>query len=437
MNATLNMGGGVDIGLSTSYNQRDIVQVGIALGKVLLAASGPLNIPVFPNIFNVSVAPFISKTAIDEIWSAKVDTVVARNTADCGPSALDRLNITGPDDIVTLAAYEFFAPGETTNNIPIFLGNESQPNLIIPNDPLVTVTYVNSTNSAVSGTVAAETTIIFLGANVTLEGAQYTMQSPNQGSRIHFVDVLVCTSKTTLEPSHCFINQGNVTSCTAYAPTNASAPGGLNMITNPDKTALILAASPATAFYALPSRLPMYIINSTYLTSGTPPTSYLTINAGQDTTYVSQSYIIEVLFGKSAQALVQGLAQTMPHSFNQELEITAIFGTSQAPVLFVILAMCVTCALVATYSGVRSFRNHYAPLDVVRLLAFSRNPELDEAFVPYANLKKPVDADIFEKKIGYGWVKELGRHVFIVESSPGEIEPEDLELRSLIKKRSS
>lgn len=418
VNATLDTGGGVGPATSLDYDINAVVPGGLSIGRGLLEAGILLGTPVFPSTFDVSVAPFLSLKAMEEIWSAEIDTVVARNTLDCSPSALDRLNSSIP--VVALDEPVYFTSdvsGVTTSS-PVFLGVTLGD---ITNDPQVTAVYLNSTISVQPGAVAAETTVIFLGANATLEGAQQTITSPTPGSRILFVDVLVCTSKTTLEPSHCTINQGNLTSCIAYVPANAAADtsgtGGLNVsIAHPSSTALLLAASPATAFYTLPGRLPMYIINNSTVASGVPPTSDLTLDITGDVYHVPLNYITDVVFGQTAQALVQGLAQAFPVAINQSLELQAIFGISRPQLLYVILSICAGCALAATFSGMWSFRQHHAPLDIVRLLAISRNDKLDDTFAPYADLSMPVSSHVLEKRIGYTWVEELGSYVLVVDS---------------------
>lgn len=74
--------------------------------------------------------------------------------------------------------------------------------------------------------MTAVMTVVFFGANATLEGAQQAITSPTSNSRILSVDVLVCTSTTTLDiSSHCIrvIDWGNLTGCTAFVSANASA----------------------------------------------------------------------------------------------------------------------------------------------------------------------------------------------------------------------
>ncbi|KZP18860.1 hypothetical protein FIBSPDRAFT_863436 [Athelia psychrophila] len=418
VNATMNVGGGVGPIASVTYDVGAPVPGGLVTGRALLAAGILLGIPVFPNTFNVSVAPFLSMVVINEIWSAEVDIVVARNTVDCSASAPARFNRTEP--VVALDMVNYFAPGGAfTSSSPTFAGLNLGT---ITNDPQVTAVYLNSIVSVQPGSVAAETSVIFLGANATLEGAQQTITSPNATARIVSVDVLICTSTTTLETSHCIINQGNVTSCTAFVPENTTASsngdtGGLGAyLAHPTSDAVILSASPAMAYNNLPLRLPMYIMSNATVAAKVPPTSDLTLDLTADHYYVPLDYITDVVFGKTAQALVQGLNQAWPVQANYLVELKATFGTSRPQLLYLILAVCVGCALAATVAGVVSFRNHYAPLDLVRLLAISRNDQLDDVFAPYADLSAPVDEGILQRRIGYSWVEELNSRALVVGS---------------------
>ncbi|KZP17030.1 hypothetical protein FIBSPDRAFT_865366 [Athelia psychrophila] len=414
VNGTLDVGGGVGITTSPNYETDASVSGGLSTGRALLAAGVLMGIPVFPNTFNVSAAPFLSMATINEIWSAEVNIVVARGAVDCSASAQARFNSTGP--VVALDMVDYFTPnGGFTTTFPTFMGQSLGE---ITNDPQVTAVYLNSSVSVQPGSIAAETSVIFLGANATLEGAQEIIKSPVATARILSVDVLICTSTTTLETSHCIINQGKMTSCTAFVPSNvsASSTGGLDAyINNPTDVARLLSASPAMAYYNLPERLPMYLISNSTVAAQVPPLSDLTLNIDEDEYYVPLDYITDVVFGQTAQVLVQGLAQTWPIYHNQPVSLMATFGTSQPQLLYLILAICAACALIATIAGVISFRNHAAPLDIVRLLAISRNYQLDDVFAPYADLSVPVDKDVLQRRIGYKWVEEFDSQVLVVD----------------------
>lgn len=416
VNSTLSVGGGVSPTFSADpdYDAAASIRTGVSTGRTLLAAGVLLNIPVFPNTFDISMAPFISLDAVTEIWEANISTVVARNTVDCSATALKRLNVTGP--VVALDENIYFDSDVTESN-PSFLGTTLGG---ILNDPEMAVVYLNGTIGVQPGALTAEVTVVFLGANGTIEGAQQTITSPNPESRIRSVDVLVCTSTTTLELSHCTISRGNVTSCTAHVPayalTDTTGTGGLDAyIINPNSTAMILATSPVSAFYNLPDNLPMYRISNSVVAAEQPPMSDTTEDIVENVYHVSLSYITNVAFGQAAQALVQGLVQSKSREIYQSLELTATFATSKMLLDCLILGICAGCAIVATFSGMWSFRTRYAPLDVVRLLAVSRNDQLDHAFASYADLNVPVDEEVLQRKIGYGWVEKVGSQVLMTD----------------------
>ncbi|KZP20087.1 hypothetical protein FIBSPDRAFT_932514 [Athelia psychrophila] len=399
VDATLNVGGGVGPDCPSTYDTYNLVPGGVSTGRALLGAGILMSIPVFPNTFNDSVAPFFSMEAMDEIWYAEVDMVVARNTVDCSASAPARLNSTAP--VVALDMPNYFAPkGGFNYTYPTFLGQNLGA---IPNDPQMSAVYLNSTVRVQPGSVAAETSVVFLGANSTLEGAQQTITSPTATARILFVDVLICTSTTTLETSHCVINQGNMTSCTAFVPANASAgkAGGLDAyISNPVSVAMYLAASPVTAYFSLPFCLPMYLIDNTTAASKVPPMPDLTEAIVAEEFHVPLSYIADVVFAQTAQALVQGMAQRWPVTTTKSILLIAMFATSRPGLLY-----------------------HHASLDVTRLLAISRNEQLDHAFARYADLGVSVDDDLLERRIGYGWVQELGARVLVMDVSGADSHP--------------
>ncbi|KZP18341.1 hypothetical protein FIBSPDRAFT_933472 [Athelia psychrophila] len=416
VDATLEAGGGVYHYIHPFYFNGVWVPEGVSTGRALLAAGVLMGIPVFPKTFNVSVAPFLSMATINEIWSAEVDIVVARNTVDCSASAPARLNSTEP--VVALDMPHYFAPDRyLTASSPTFLGQDLGE---INNDPEVTAVYINSSVSVQPGSVTAETSVIFLAANGTLEGAQQTITSPNPTARIASVDVLVCTSTTALETSHCVINQGNVTSCTAFVMSNASASstGGLDAyIQSPADVAIILSASPVMAYYSLPSHLPMSFISNSVVAAVVPPMPDLAYNTSNAEKYhVSLDYITNILFPQTAQALVQGMNQALPVPMaNQPVFLIATFATSNPQLSYLILAICAACALTATVAGGISFKKYPAPLDVVRLLAISRTDQLDDVFAPYSDISVPVDDNVLQRRIGYSEVDKLDSRVLVVD----------------------
>ena len=207
VNATLSVGGGVGSNISSSFNLGDMVHAGIAIGRGIINGGTALNTRFFPLTSDISCAPFMHRRAIETIWKAQVSTVAAHHSLDCGPAALRRLS-SEPQSLVHLNTTEYFVSAVNPTK-PSFAGRELG---YISNDPVVTAVYLNASSTpAAPGVVEGTASIIFLAANGTLEGAQWRISSPEPTSRIHFVDVLACTSTTRLEASACVIDHGKVT----------------------------------------------------------------------------------------------------------------------------------------------------------------------------------------------------------------------------------
>jgi hypothetical protein len=434
--AAIMNGGGVGPSISSTFNGFDLVPGGIASGRALINAGTIMNTSasVHPPIFDISVAPFIPRLSVQAIWYTQVKTVVARNGLDCGSTAPARLS-NNSRDLVTLDD-AYFAPNlSPTNSIPSFVGRTHG---YISNDPALTTIYLNSTLKVAPGVVEAQTSVIFLAANGTLEGAQHRITSPESTSKIKFVDVLVCTSTTRLEVSMCTIDKGSVRSCDFIQPTNVSSSttGGVEIyITNPDAVAITLSASPVTAYYVLGNRLPMLGINQWYIDSGTPPLSFLTFNTANTPYNIPLTYITDVLFASTAQGLVQGMITAWPTYANQSVTFISVFGASAPLLLLVIIVVSLLSALIATVSSTlpRSARRA-TELDVSRLLAISRNPQLDAMLQEYSDLNVKMEEDISRARVGYGWVDGLNRCALMMayeEAEQGSQTYGEVELDSL------
>jgi hypothetical protein len=413
--ASIVNGGGIGPTPSPSFSMNDVVPVGIAAGRALISAATIMNSTISPVVFNVSVAPFIPRDTIQAIWHTQIETVIARNSLDCSSSAPLRLS-NSSQDFVTLNDM-YFAPNQGENLVhPSFAGQILGP---ISNDADLTVVYLNGTVTVSPGVVEAQTSVIFLAANATLEGAQQRITSPEPTSQIEFVDVLVCTSTTRLEISICTIDMGAVRSCDFFQPTNlssSSTTGGVETyIGNPKAVATTLSASPVTACYILPNRLPMYGINKQDISAQVPPISYMSVQTGNSGYNIPLTYVTDVLFAKTAQGLVQGMASTWATHTNRSVSLITTFGTSSPVLLYVILALSLAWALSATLASIlpRSARQA-APLDVARLLAISRNPELDTVLKPYLNKSVKMDDELLSAGVGYGWDENSNQYMLTI-----------------------
>ena len=419
VNATLRSGGGVGSDISTIFDQDDAVHAGIALGRAFINAGTALNTRVFPPTSDISCAPFMHRIAIETIWKARVPTVAAHHSLDCSPSALRRLS-SEPQSLVRLNMTEYFVSNTVYRTNPSFAGRGLGS---ISNDPVVTAVYLNASSTAAPGVVEGTASIIFLAANGTLEGAQWRIASPERPSRIHFVDVLACTSTTRLEVSSCVIDQGKVTRCTPAKSLlrNAFTYPTLDLehwIRNPQSVAKALSASPVMAFHHLSNRLPMYDVGRS--NTSFPPVPFLT-NFLPETIRpfynLSSSYITDVLFRQTAQGLVQGLLAYWPLQFHHKVQLISTFGASQPEMDVIILALSITCAMTATLaSTLPASAREATALDLARVIAISRNPQLEDLFEPYADRRIEIGDSVRKTRVGYRWVESLRRRALVISS---------------------
>ncbi|KAF9527149.1 hypothetical protein CPB83DRAFT_884483 [Crepidotus variabilis] len=414
--ADLEVGGGVGPSISSSYDVEGIVPGGVATGRALLNAANSARLQPPLLTFNVSAAPFITRDTIQAIWSATVSTVVAYNTIDCGPTAPNRLVPSGRD-IVSFDTSIFFN-NAVQGVIPLIAGSTFG---YITNDPQVTAVYLNSTASAEPGVVSATTSVVFLAVNGTLEGAQQTITSTLATSRADFVDVLVCTSTTKLVISNCSINQGNVTQCSAVPssdlPSLPSTFGSVETyITNPPSVAMTLSASPVTAYYSLYGRLPMYnSITPDLIASDTPPLSFLTLQTTGNHYHLPLTYVRNALFGQTAQGLVQGMLTAWTVTKKTHFQLSATFSVSHVPFLYLVLCVATVCAIASTlWSTLPASSRHATKIDAARLVAISRNPNLDATFVRYADRRVEIDDFVQNSEVAFVWDERLGRSALVL-----------------------
>ena len=406
--ANISIGGGVGTQVSSSLNLTDYVSQGQVAGRAIINSATALKTPIPLLSFDISAAPFIPQDTVQAIWEAKVETVVAYNSIDCGPSAPSRF--TRSQDIVSFGQGSqsyFAAQGARFYINPSFAG---QTMGALTNEPMISAVYLNTTTSVRPGAVQAQSSIIFLAANGTLEGAQQRITSPEPTARIKFVDVLVCTSNTTLEISSCSINHGSVTSCVAVQPASipgaqSSGTGGVEKyISYPTSVASILATSPVMTYYDFGDHIPSYdTITPEMISARIPPLSFMSYDTTADDYHIPMSYVKGVLFGQTAQGLVQGILTNSPANATQQMFISSTFGTSKPVILYIVLVTSVCCALTVTLANWSA--RQAVPMDVRRILAISRDPKLDTVFEPYSEPKEmDKDEKILNAKVGYTWI---------------------------------
>ncbi|KAF9527128.1 hypothetical protein CPB83DRAFT_936364 [Crepidotus variabilis] len=430
------VGGGVGPDTSSSFDLQSIVPSGVVIGRALLgfASSTMLTTPL--DTFDVNAAPFLPEDMVQAIWHAKIPTAVAYNTLDCGPSAPNRL-VPSEEDIVSLDVQTYFTESEDVKTVTPSIAKQTFG--FITNDPQISVVYLNSTVTIEPGTVSATTSVVFMAGNGTLEKAQQRITSHLPKSRIKFLDVLVCTSTTKLVISSCTINQGNITDCSPIPlsdlPSHLKSHTGHleTYVNNPPSVAIILAASPVWAYYTLAGRLPTYdTLNSKHVASNIPPLPFLTAQIDDEQEYnVPLSYIKQGIFGPTSQGLVQGMLAVWTRTNKTEFDIWATFSISHVPLLYLILGVASICSTAVTlWSTLPASSRHATKIDVARLLAISRNPNLDAAFANYADRKVDIERGVLEMKVRYVWVERLGRSVLVLgnEANPCWDDPRETQV---------
>ncbi len=124
--------------------------------------------------------------------------------------------------------------------------------------------------------------------------------------------------------------------------------------------------------------------------AGIPPLSFMSYDTTDDY-HIPMSYVKGVLFGQTAQGLVQGILTNSPVNTTQQMFISSTFGTSRPALLYIVLVISFSCALTATLANWSA--RQAAPMDLMRILAISRNPHLDTVFGPYSDRRVKMDQD--------------------------------------------
>jgi hypothetical protein len=195
----------------------------------------------------------------------------------------------------------------------------------------------------------------------------------------------------------------------------SSDTGGVEKyVSYPETVASILATSPVTTYYDFWNHIPMYdTITPEMISAGIPPLSFMSFETTDDY-HIPMSYVKDVLFGQTAQGLVQGILTDSPFNITQQMLITSTFGTSQPALLYIVLVISFSCALAATLASWSA--RQAAPMDLMRILAISRDPQLDTVFGPYSDRKVEMDKDkeMLNAKVGYTWIDSLQRHALVL-----------------------
>jgi hypothetical protein len=420
-NLNMAIGGGIGLPTAVVWDPLARSAGGITAGRALLNSAAVTNKTLSTFSYSPTVNPFFDISQVPKIARATIQTGVAYQSVDCGASAPARfVPQNTPGQLVNITA---------TNTAASFWDNVLRQGTVsagamvigeITNDPHVTVFYLGGTNSTGPGWVNATTSVVFLAANGTIEGAQQSIVAPaGSNGRVNNVDVLACTSTVSLGLSNCEVVDGRVTLCTpipeGQLSTSTSGTTSRDLdgyIMSPISTATTLSASPATAYFSYLNFIPGYDkITPANIAGGLPPLSYLTDGTVQAQYNIPQSYVQGTLFSEAGAALVQGMVMATESSYyaNQPADLIVVFATSAAPLQIILISIAVACAIATTVGALRTKAREAAELDVARILAMSRNPQLDYTFAPFTDRTIEVPNSIQELRVHYGYVAGTDR----------------------------
>jgi hypothetical protein len=381
-NAIVVNGGGVDSTMTTYFDPFSAATPkGVTIGKTLVSGMAVANIGVPTSRTYLDLLPFIPPESIQAIWHGVVNTVVARSSLDCSSSAATDLtnNIT---NLLVLDPSSYFAPNgsvQWASPHPYFAGENLGA---LGNEPELIAVYLNGSYVVGSGFVTGNASVIFAAANGTMEGAQFTIHSPNPTSRIRSVDVLVCTSTTRLEVSTCTIDLGNVSSCNPnpqlVSSSNNSMGGVDTFVQHPGDVAITLAVAPVIAIPYWYNDVPSYDVNPDIITGRVLPLPYLTTGETRPPYSIPLSYVQDVLFGQTGRLIVQGIVSDVSlqtHS-QQQITLIATFGTSNPFFIYLIMGLGILICLIAIVSC--EVAGHPSNLDTIRLISISKSAKLTE-----------------------------------------------------------
>ncbi|KDQ54059.1 hypothetical protein JAAARDRAFT_409636 [Jaapia argillacea MUCL 33604] len=285
------------------------------------------------------------------------------------------------------------------------------------NEPQISVAYLNAPTTISPGSVLTTTTAIFFAANGTIEGAQQHITSPNSTSRIGGIDVLVCTSTVNLQISDCVVSHGFVQDCSASDPNlipgiNSSTMGGVDKwIIHPDLVGIALSATPVIMPYTRVNSLPMFLsITPNLISSNLPPTTYLSLNTFSNGYYIPLDYISTAMFEVSMRGMVQGLLTTWQWYNPTSGSITSEFATSNFPIQLIIVIIAFLFSISATLlSTLPHSSRHAAEIDACRIIAITRNHQLDEVFNGYSDRSVGIPKSVRETRVCYDVDRDGGK----------------------------
>lgn len=410
----IRLGGGVGLNAPPVYRPDEWSPDGLLAGRALVNSATLANTSLSSFSYSPTVLPFLDLTQIPKIASATIETVVAYQSLDCGPSAPLRYGT--PNQLVSISS-DYWIESVRAANISV----GGLPIGLIQNDPRVSALYFNGTTVSSPGWTNSTSSVVLLAANGTIDGAQQRIVAPSEAdSRIGHIDVLTCTSTTSLGISACVISNGRFRSCTPLSAEQLAAASLNNapsiietQINNPNSTSMFLSVSPVAAYISNCGYLPMYNdINSDLISANVLPLPSLTAQTYNNGYQIPLSYVTNALFSGTNVGLVLGMNSPVANwstIYDQPADLIVIFATSLPELQAILLIIAVGGAMTMTLGALRVKSHNNVELDLIRLLAISRNSQLDDALIQYADLTKSVP-DTFERyKVRYGHVSCIGR----------------------------
>jgi hypothetical protein len=416
----MSVGGGVDLPTTAVWDPAARTPEGVTAGRALLHSAAIMNQKLTSFSYSPTVIPFLDITQIPKIAKATIQTVVAYQSVDCGASAPARFAPAGtPGQLVSVTA---------TNPNTSFWDTVTQQGTVsvggnaigkITNDPHVSAFYLGATNTTAPGWVNATSSVVFLAANGTLEGAQQSIVAP-QGSntRITNIDVLACTSAISLGVSKCDVADGHVTICVPLpadelpVDTSSSKGGIEDFISSPISTSTILSASPVTAYFSYLDFIPTYLdITPAHIAGSLVPLSYLSMFTVAQPYTIPQSYVTSALFSETSAGLVEGMVVANQPKYNQTLpvDLVVVFATSHTGLQATLIVIVMGCAIITSSGSLRNKACKIPELDITRILAISRDPQLDDVFAPFADRTVDVPTTVQELRVCYEYVSGIER----------------------------
>ena len=414
------IGGGIGMEPPPTYAYGPYTSRGIVIGRALINSATVTNTSISSLSNSPAITAFLDRTQIRQIAHTTAQTAVTYQSIDCGPAAPLRFTDT-PSDIVTLTPSFWNA---TTAEAVVYAGSIGTRVGLISNEPQVSAFYVNGTTDVSLGWVNSTSSVVFLAANGTLEGAQQRILAPTKASpRLTHVDVLACTATVNIGVSTCEIFNGHINTCTPTPPDELPAAalndteGGLGIyLTFPESISRVLTAAPVFAFESNPEFIPMYdTITPSDIATNRVPLSFLSFNVANPSYEIPQYYVRNGLFFETIAGLVQGMMETTWTQSNiQPVNLIVVYATRHPELQIILLFVAVTGAAIITSYTLYNRSSHAAELDVARLIAISRDSQLDYTFAPFADRNAEIPMDVQHLKVRYEYVPRIQRHAFQV-----------------------